>query len=254
MNYIVFDLEFNQAYKDKSEINPKCPFEIIQIGAVKLDKNLNTTASFDQLVKPEIYTEINPYVKEITKLSEDDLKTSKPFKEVFSEFIHFIESQNNILCVWGMADIKELFRNAEYYKLDINLIPKEYINLQPYVSKHFSCPPGVNIGLSTAADLLNIELNNQFHNAINDANYTAEIFAKLYSDKIKTKLYEPDKQKHLRQQHKTKNKVDIYNLIKQFEKMFNRPMTEDEKKIIKLAYMMGKTNQFQSSHSDNAKK
>ena len=43
MNYIVFDLEFNQGYNFEDEpkniINPKCPFEIIQIGAVKLDDN-----------------------------------------------------------------------------------------------------------------------------------------------------------------------------------------------------------------------
>ena len=42
-----------------------------------------------------------------------------------------------------------------------------------------------------------------------------------------------------------KYKIDTYNLIKQFEKMFNREMTEEEKSIIKLAYIMGKTNQFQ---------
>ena len=38
MNYIVLDLEFNQAFPFKSgkkvEPNPECPFEIIQIGAV----------------------------------------------------------------------------------------------------------------------------------------------------------------------------------------------------------------------------
>ena len=36
MNYIVLDLEFNQAFPFKSgkkvEPNPECPFEIIQIG------------------------------------------------------------------------------------------------------------------------------------------------------------------------------------------------------------------------------
>ena len=44
MNYIVLDLEFNQAFPFKSgkkvEPNPECPFEIIQIGAVKLNERL----------------------------------------------------------------------------------------------------------------------------------------------------------------------------------------------------------------------
>ena len=58
MNYIVFDLEFNQGYKykrkNKSRINPKCRFEIIQIGAVKLNDKLETIDRFDKLVKPQI--------------------------------------------------------------------------------------------------------------------------------------------------------------------------------------------------------
>ena len=45
MSYIVLDLEFNQAYdfeKNKTILLiPSCRFEIIQIGAVKLDNNFN---------------------------------------------------------------------------------------------------------------------------------------------------------------------------------------------------------------------
>ena len=44
MNYIIFDLEFNQGFdrlNNKTVSNAKCPFEIIQIGAIKLDSELN---------------------------------------------------------------------------------------------------------------------------------------------------------------------------------------------------------------------
>ena len=48
MNFIIFDLEFNQAFNNKSveasEESLKCPFEIIQIGAVKLNDKLETVA------------------------------------------------------------------------------------------------------------------------------------------------------------------------------------------------------------------
>ena len=78
MNYIVFDLEFNQGYNfekgTKSIINPKCPFEIIQIGAVKLNENFETVGTLDVLVKPEIYTELNPFVKEITGITMEELR------------------------------------------------------------------------------------------------------------------------------------------------------------------------------------
>ena len=56
MNYIVLDLEFNQAFPFKSgkkvEPNPECPFEIIQIGAVKLNERFEQLDSFNCMISP----------------------------------------------------------------------------------------------------------------------------------------------------------------------------------------------------------
>ena len=42
MNYIVLDLEWNQACNHEFE-NPRIPFEIIEIGAVKLNSKYEKT-------------------------------------------------------------------------------------------------------------------------------------------------------------------------------------------------------------------
>ena len=85
--YIVLDLEFNQAFDfttgTKSEPDPKCRFEIIQFGAVKLDDNFNIVGSFDKLVKPQIYKKIHPHVQKITGLSNSDFINCKSFNEYF---------------------------------------------------------------------------------------------------------------------------------------------------------------------------
>ena len=49
MNYIVFDLEWNQG--DTGQEEPGIPFEIIEIGAVKLDQEGRVAGKFSQLVK-----------------------------------------------------------------------------------------------------------------------------------------------------------------------------------------------------------
>ncbi|KZL88765.1 exonuclease domain-containing protein [Clostridium magnum] len=74
--------------------------KIIQIGAVKLDENLQTISFLDRLVKPQIYTTINPFVKEMTGITMDLLDTAKPFKEIYEEFIEFTTGTTSILCVW----------------------------------------------------------------------------------------------------------------------------------------------------------
>ncbi|MGV8979985.1 exonuclease domain-containing protein [Clostridium sp.] len=258
MNYIVFDLEFNQGYnfgvETENIINPKCPFEIIQIGAVKLNENFEKISTLDILIKPKIYTTLNPFVKKLTGLTMDELDKGKSFKEMYTEFIQFIEPDHCVLCVWGAADIKELFRNIEYYELDETTVPTEYINIQSYASKALNCKKGINIGLSNAAKLLDISVESQLHNAFNDAYYTAEVFKTIYSSEIKVKTYNPYKHQGLKRSNNENYEIDFCNLMKQFEKMFKRQMTTEEKSIIKLAYIMGKTNQFQIKSSPEYKK
>lgn len=55
MNYIVFDLEWNQNPAGKKSRNDKLPFEIIEIGAVKVNSRKEITDSFHRLIKPQVY-------------------------------------------------------------------------------------------------------------------------------------------------------------------------------------------------------
>lgn len=248
MNYIIYDLEFNQKYIDKSiedETNThnSCPFEIIQIGAIKLDDNFNIISTFNEIIKPVIYPVIHPYVEKITNLNDSILSNGKDFKTVFDSFLKFIDSPSDcILCVWGTVDLRELFRNITYYNLSSKNFPKKYINVQKYASNFFNSPKGTNIGLKNAIELLGIPMNIEFHNAFNDALYTVDIFKTIYSEEMTPSTYsiEISNRKTL---HKTS--LDEEALINQFVKMFNRPFSSEEISIIKLAYIMGKTNQFQ---------
>ncbi len=253
MNYIILDLEFNQSIAGKvkdAEYISMCPFEIIQIGALKLNEALQNVATLDRLVKPTLYRELHPFIKEMTSIDEVQLRTAKNFKAVYDEFSELTFEGDNVLCIWGMSDIKELFRNAEYYGLNTKFIPRQYINLQAYVSQYLCCPKGTSIGLRNAVELLNIPVTTPFHNAFNDACYTTEIFKRIYSENLRPKTYNPYNHRTASNSRNSKKIVDSESLIQQFIKMFGREMTEDEKTIIKLAYMMGRSNQFQIDPPD----
>ena len=59
MNYIVFDLEWNQCPYGKERENDKLPFEIIEIGAVKLNKQFEIMDNFQCLVQPMVYKKLH---------------------------------------------------------------------------------------------------------------------------------------------------------------------------------------------------
>ena len=65
MNYIVFDLEWNQCYGGQEFVNPRMPSEIIEIGAVKLDEKLNIIDRYESYVKPRLYRKLQPHIKAI---------------------------------------------------------------------------------------------------------------------------------------------------------------------------------------------
>lgn len=249
MSYVIFDLEFNQGYKykrkNKSKVNPKCRFEIIQIGAVKLDKNLNIIDRLDKLVKPQIYNCIHHFIAEMTSITQEKLDSSNTFDIVYEEFTDFI-GNDSILCTWGVSDMRELVKNINFHKLDSSLLPRDYIDIQKLASKYLEVPHGNSIGLKNAVEALNIKLDSEFHDAFNDAYYTAEVFKKIFTDDIQPITYNINEGK-VENQSEIKNiKVNTEKLINQFEKMFSRKMTKEEEKIIKLAYNMGRTGQFQS--------
>lgn len=249
MNYIIFDLEFNQVCPPTSEdiiiASKECPFEIIQIGAVKLNNQLEVIDGFNRLVKPAIYLEMNPFVSKLTRITTEQLSDEASFKDVFADFKSFIGDDEVVLCVWGMSDMKELFRNLKYHQINIQRVPKRYINLQPYLSEYFDLPKGLGISLRNGIDFLDIPYEVPMHNAYHDAFYTAKIFQAIYSTSIKYEIYYPEEKKEKKRPLLGKKHTDTTRLIGQFEKMYSREMTNEEQDMIKLAYVMGKTQQFE---------
>lgn len=257
MQYVVFDLEFNQ--DPDSLTNPdltassdpkinnisskkRYPNEIIQIGAVKLDEELQQAGTFNRLVRPSLYARISPYITGLTGITSEMLQSEVVFSHVYYDFIEFIGDEETILCVWGMSDIKELYKTVNYYNLDENLLPEKYINIQPYASVHLGQSKKKLLRLSYCIEAMGIEIAAPFHDALYDALYTAEIFKKLYNPAITPKIYKPSRMPQ--QKGPAKPVLDFPKLIAQFEKMFSREMTTEEKEIIRLAYHMGKTGQF----------
>ena len=79
MNYIVFDLEWNQSSGGRDFENPRMPFEIIEIGAVKLDKKFNIIDTLrymhfkKEIEKNMVNACMNNKMKEYLSLVQDDI-------------------------------------------------------------------------------------------------------------------------------------------------------------------------------------
>lgn len=247
MYYIVLDLEFNQAFPfkngHKAEPDPECPFEIIQIGAVKLDENFEKIDTFDVTISPKLYPRLHPFVEKITGITQESLENQPFFPEAYLAFLTFIGKGPSILCCWGDDDIKSLFRNICYYNLDFDSLTDSYINVQSYASSYLNLEAGRAVGLKNAVVELGIPVSAAFHNALNDAVYTAEIFRLVRPEQIIPKTFQP---LTMLAKKPRQTRTDTRALLACAEEKIGRKLTEDEKKLVKTAYVLGRNQAFDS--------
>lgn len=179
MYYIIMDLEWNNTYARKKESFFN---EIIEIGAVMLDENLNEVSQFSSLIRSQIGKKLRGSVKRLTNITNEDLDNGVPFTKAFSDFRHWIGNREATIITWGNADVHVLVENFRFLN-GIGIIPfmQNYADLQCYMHSIFNTPPSRQLGLSSAAELLGID-SNQFshHRALGDSLLTVEIFRKIY--------------------------------------------------------------------------
>ena len=174
MNYIVFDLEWNQNPEGKKNRNDKLPFEIIEIGAVKVNSKKEITDSFHRLVRPQVYNWIHDSIHEVIHVDYKDLMDGVPFEQAAREFIEWCGPEWYFF-TWGNQDVMELQRNMKFYGiLELLPGPVTYYDVQKLYSLSFD-DGNHRCALEHAVDALKIQKQQGFHRALADAVYTAAV-------------------------------------------------------------------------------
>ena len=115
MNYIVFDLEWNQCPYGKGQENERIPFEIIEIGAVKLNSERQIIDQYQVLIQPRVYKKLHHRTREIIQMDMKLLEGEGiPFYRAVKEFLKWC-GEDALFCSWGNSDLLELQRNMKYY-------------------------------------------------------------------------------------------------------------------------------------------
>ncbi len=191
MEYIVVDFEWNQSPYGKGTGKKKLPFEIIEIGAVKLGENRTIIDTFEAVIQPKVYKKLHHMTHELTGISQEEVDHGALFTHTIVDFMLWC-GDDFMFCTWGNTDLIELQRNMKFYRLlDLLPGPLKYYNVQKLFRILKDPQERPSCSLEAAAELLKIPKDANFHRAINDARYTAKIFAMMDIDQAE-KLYSVD--------------------------------------------------------------
>ena len=182
MNYVIMDLEWNQSSTGQEEVSKRLPFEIIEIGAIKLNSDRKMIDEFSELVKPQVYHEMHRVTRKLIHLQMEQLEQGHPFTEVMQQFREWC-GDDYIFCTWGPLDLTELQRNLRYYDMEpLSDGPIKFLDVQKLFSIAYEDKKSRRT-LEYAIDFLDIKKDIPFHRAFSDAYYTAKILA-LMGEKV----------------------------------------------------------------------
>ena len=181
MDYIILDLEWNQAYYQKTQsvqkrLSARLRGEVIQIGAVKLNENLDICGSYTVTVKPKYFTKVNRHVMLLTGITQEMMDSGVPLVSAIESFRRFC-GEDFVFLTWGPDDIPMLKENLNANSLDYSWIDKVY-DLQSIYSHQIE-NDGKQHALEYAMEKLGIEQTLPAHDALNDAYFTSLVAKKL---------------------------------------------------------------------------
>ncbi|MBR5542647.1 MAG: exonuclease domain-containing protein [Oscillospiraceae bacterium] len=180
MNYIIIDLEWNQARSGRDIVadrdGNKLYGEVIQVGAIKLSEKLKITDELKINVRPKYYKVIHRKVRQITGISQEDLMRGEEFCTAMEKLRSWC-GEDFAFLTWGPDDIRVLRRNIEMYGEDSSWIDT-WFNLQTMYNMQTDSGDNQK-SLATAMEHFGITPSEPFHDALNDAYYTALVAGKL---------------------------------------------------------------------------
>jgi inhibitor of KinA sporulation pathway (predicted exonuclease) len=183
MNYVVIDLEWNQAMSSKSPIYNRLPIhlrgEIIQIGAVKLNEDMTPGEEFQIDVKPVYFRKMHYKVKKLTGIDSERLKDACGFPEAMAAFREWCGDGCTFL-TWGYDDKGIFEQNIIIHDLDWDWIAG-WINLQLIYNAQTEGDRNQK-ALHTAMEHFGIEQTRVAHDALGDAYNTAVVCSYLDMD------------------------------------------------------------------------
>ena len=176
MNYILLDLEWNSAY---SKVHSKFINEIVQIGAVKLDENLQYVDDISIMVHSQLTKRLSNRFKQLTNISNDEMLAGVYLPEAIKTYNDWV-GDDTLTLTWSTSDLYVIIENCRCFAKNIQFKIEKYVDLQGFVQDYLHRNGHEfkgQISLKTASELLNLSSEGlELHTARDDSMLSSEIF------------------------------------------------------------------------------
>lgn len=188
MGIVVLDLE---GTCDNSGVISKEESEIIEIGAVYLDSDLNVVSYFQTFVQPVVHRELSAFCTELTGINQTDVVHAPLFSEamdLLDDWISYLETDIEPVGEWGGwggYDFWQFKRNALLVEAnEPQLIHIPYLNLKNLFAQNCGVHKTKRMGLAKALAHAGMDIDGLHHSALDDAGNAARLMPYIVGGKI----------------------------------------------------------------------
>ncbi len=182
MHYIILDMEWDGAYhkQHKRFVN-----QILQIGAVKLDKKFNIVDIFDVTIKSSISKRVSKRFVELTGITKEMMLEGIPLSQAVRQYNDWL-GNDTVTITWSNSDLYTIAENEKFLLENQKFKIEKYLDLQKFMEGELRLlghELKSQVSLSHAAELLGITTENyDLHNAKDDSLLCAALLKKHYNE------------------------------------------------------------------------
>lgn len=170
-NYIIIDLEAT-CDNDETSGFDRNEMEIIEIGAVLLNADLEPIGEFQTFIKPVTNPTLTKFCKELTSITQKEVDEAPGFKEAMQFLYDWFDKVDDVMWLsWGAFDKKQFIKDCELHGIEYKLPYHE--NAKVNFSKQLGVKKGY--GMKRALARAGIELDGTHHRGIDDARNIAKL-------------------------------------------------------------------------------
>lgn len=181
MHYILLDLEWNGAYCKSAD---KFVNEIIEIGAVRLNDQLEEVGDFRMMIRSQLTKRLCGRFKELTNITNEEMAAGVPFQKALAAYTAWA-GKDALTLTWSNTDLYVLLENCRLFAGE-ERIPciALYADLQPYVQRALTERGKEQKGqmsLAHAAEEFGLDTSGfDLHRAQDDSRVCGELLRRTY--------------------------------------------------------------------------
>ena len=181
--HIFLDFEMNPIPREFREERSICRNEIVEIGAVKLDRDYRLTDRYSRFVKPR-YGPIASRITQITGITDADVAQAPSFEEAMEDFAAWIGAGRGRIYSWSMSDPRQLWDESwlKEYPLPWQL-NQRWMDFQAVYTRLIGLSQPLS--LKNAVGAANYRFEGEAHRAVHDAENSASLLTLVKEGRLK---------------------------------------------------------------------